>query len=112
MTLNDVNNVSFIISEGYCDDGVFLHDLWMDICNSNHDFELSKTFETLILMLRFMIDNQIAELIGYDEKKRNVIRWGSKSEDELKNPENYLAQNTEKKLRKNLFPFSIQISRL
>ena len=72
MTLKDIKNVSFIISEGYNEGGVFINDLWIDICNSNPNFKLSQTFESLIMVLRFSLDNDIAELIKYDEKEKGL----------------------------------------
>lgn len=101
MRLLDIKNVKFIIKESYSHDGVFLKDLWMDICNSNLDFELPKTFEALILILRFLIENDIAQLIGYDEEEKKEIFWEGDGEDELNNLENYLTQFSEKKIKKN-----------
>lgn len=100
MVLADIKNVNIIISEAYREDGDFLDNLWMDICNSNPDFELAQTFKALIIVLRFLIDNNIAKLIGYDDEKKKKISWDGEGEDELKNLESYLAQFTEEKIKK------------
>lgn len=108
MELEHIRNVKAIISKGYNKDGVFIHDLWMDIRNSNVDFTLSETFESLILILRFMLNEGIAELIGYDEKNKKVISWDGTGFDELTVLKDYLSKWDEKKVKQNpnfLFQF-------
>lgn len=109
MTLHDIKAVQRIISDTVNDDeGVFLNEIWVDICNANLDFNLNDSFKALMLVLRFLIRNEIAELIGYDDIKKNNIRWSGGNIDELSKLEDYLLQFTEKAIKKNpnfLFQF-------
>ncbi|MEQ8472977.1 MAG: hypothetical protein RIC35_17415 [Marinoscillum sp.] len=90
MKQTDIKSFSLIVSESYMEDGVFLSYLWDDIYHSNPAFKFSQTLEALIFTLRFMIDKEIAVLIGYDQNRNEQIFWDGEGEDELKNLANYV----------------------
>ena len=101
MKINDIKKVKQIIEQSYREDGDFLENLWLDILNFNTNFNLQESFEALLIVLHFMIENNIAELIGYDDARDEVLAWSGGSNNALKELHDYLHKFDDKKIKKD-----------
>lgn len=101
MIIKSIKNINQILKGNYSENGTRLDHIWASIYNSNLDFKLEETFEALIVVLQFLIENNLAYLMRYDEQQKKVIHWKGEGKDVLEQLRNYLANFTEKETEKN-----------
>lgn len=104
MEINDIDNLEKILAHSHQDPGQggrWLDSLFGSIGVGNPNFSLEQSFEALIVVLRFLIENDLAYLMRYDEQQQKVIHWKGKGEDVLEELKTYLNDYTENKIDKN-----------
>ena len=103
MKITDIKNLDLILQSSHQDPGKggrWLETLWESILTGNPDFNVEKSFQALLVVLKFLIDRDLAYLMKYDEKKREVVLWKGGEPDVLMKLKDYLSSFTEKKIEK------------
>lgn len=104
MRIQNLSNIENILRYSHNDpdsDGVWLESLWSNIRTGNPHFTLNESFEALIVVLRFLLQNDLIYFMKNDDKQQKVINWKMEGEDVLSKLKNYLSNFNEREIKKN-----------